>query len=138
MEFDRKDPACIPEAHALSAWICHPLWQPFNASMAEVYHAAPIYAFSRCSWEYGWNIKYKYQGNNLCTIYPYKGYFRVLLVIAQREKLRFEQAMDTFCADIRQLYLETKESNGRRWLIVDVEDEDQRFQDVKRIIALRA
>ncbi|ENY8421311.1 DUF3788 family protein [Clostridioides difficile] len=31
--------------------------------------------FSSCSWEFGWNIKFKKPRKNLCTVYPKENYF---------------------------------------------------------------
>ena len=42
--------------------------------------------FSSCSWEYGWNVKFKKSGKTLCTIYPRENYFTVLVVVGKKEK----------------------------------------------------
>ena len=51
--------------------------------MCDSYKVKPKLAYSGCAmdnniWR-GWNIKYQKSGKSLCTIYPQKGYFLVLV-----------------------------------------------------------
>ena len=39
---------------------------------------------------------------------------------------------------MREIYDRTKEGNGQRWLMIDVEDQDQLYRDMLRGIALRS
>ena len=46
----------------------------------------PNLEFSKCSWEPGWNVKFKKSGKTLCTVYPRENYFTVIVVIGKKEK----------------------------------------------------
>jgi len=39
--------------------------------------------------------------------------------------------------DIQDLYNETQEGNGQKWLMIELEDDNQRYEDVKKIIKIR-
>ena len=43
-----------------------------------------------------------------------------------------------FSNDIQNIYKKTPEGNGQRWLMIDLEDNDIRYKDVKKIIEFRA
>jgi len=38
---------------------------------------------------------------------------------------------------LREIYRQTPEGNGQRWLMVDIEDEDDTYRDVFRLIEIR-
>ncbi len=135
--FDRRDQAWTPSPQELSVYINNPLWESFCAHMGETYGAPPRFEFSRCGMEYGWNAKFKKGSRALCTVYPREGWFTVMVVVGRREKPAFEEALPTFCREIQELWQNTAEGNGQKWLMIDVEDRDKRFEDMKRIIELR-
>lgn len=56
---DRKDSQSMPTQQDISQYIHNPLWDLFYQYMIDQYHSTPKYEFSKCSWEYGWNIKMK-------------------------------------------------------------------------------
>jgi len=101
-----------------------------------LYQIKPIFEYSRCSMQQGWNVKYKKSGRSLCTLYPMQGYFIALIVIGEREQLETELAMPTFTEYFQQLYRETKVGMGQRWLMVSIKDEEV-LEDVKACISIR-
>lgn len=119
-------------------YINNPLWENFYNHMEEVYHIEPRFEFSKCSWEYGWNAKFKKGSKSLCTIYPRENYFTAMVVIGKKEKEHFEEMLPSLCIEIQKIYAETKEGNGQRWLMIDLEDEDETYFDVLKILAIRA
>ena len=84
----------------------------------------------------GWNVKYKKSGRSLCTLYPEKGTFSVLVVIGERERPEMELLLPTFSEYLQELYRKTQVSMGQRWLMIDVTDEEI-LEDVKRCIFVR-
>ena len=62
-----------------------PLFESLCSYLEETYQCKPVVEFSKCSMQYGWNIKYKKGGRSLCTLYPQDGSFLALVVIGQRE-----------------------------------------------------
>ena len=43
----------------------------------------------------------------------------------------------SFSSDIQNIYKETPVANDQRWLMIDLEDNDKRYKDVKKIIEIR-
>lgn len=136
--FNRLDYSIKPSDEDISKYINNSLWDKFKEYMRYKYGIRPVYEFSKCSMEYGWNIKFKKGSKSLCTIYPRENYFAVLIVIGKRQKEEFEKKLENFTEDIQQLYFNTKEGNGQRWLFIEIEDDDEKYNDVKNIIKIRS
>lgn len=133
----KEDFSHIPTECEMKEYINNDLWEDFSQYMKNTYNVIPIFEFSKCSLEYGWNIKFKKSGKTLCTVYPRENYFTVLVVIGKREKEAFENIYPSFSYDIQQIYEETKEGNNQKWLMIDLEDDDKRYEDVKEIIGIK-
>ncbi len=133
----RENHAYRPSMAEMSEYIHNPLWDAFCAYLEETYQVNPSMAFSRCSLEPGWNIKFQKGGRTLCTVYPRENTFTVMVVIGRKEKERFEQVLPSFCSELQQLYRDTKEGNGQKWLMIDLENEGALYKDVKRILEIR-
>jgi hypothetical protein len=54
------------------------------------------------------------------------------------EKEEFERELSSFCDEIQQIYQTTKEGNGQKWLMIEMEDYDKKYDDVKKILSIRA
>lgn len=93
--------------------------------------------FSACGLEPGWNVKFKKSGKTLCTIYPKEDYFTVMVVVGRKEKERVEELLPNCTPQIREVYDRTQEGNGRRWLMIDLEDQDEVYDGVFRLIQIR-
>ena len=127
-----------PTLDEFGAYIRNPVFSHFCAEMTETYSGREKIEYSACSMEKGWNVKFQKSGKTLCTIYPREQYFTVMLVIGRREKDAFEAMLPNCCPAMREIYDRTKEGNGQRWLMIDVEDQDQLYRDMLRGIALRS
>lgn len=92
-KFDKQQ---VPSIEDIGDYIRNPLWQTFYAYIVDEYKVKPSFEYSRCSIP-GWNVKFKKNGRNLCTVYPYEGYFTVLIVIGKNEKGKFEKELVTDC-----------------------------------------
>lgn len=136
--FDRNNYNCVPTDFDISNYINNHTWECFTKYMCDVFNIKPCYEFSKCSCEYGWNIKFKKGSKNLCTVYPRENYFIVLIVIGSKEKVEFENYYDNFGNDIKELYRTTAEGNGQKWLMIELEDEDRRYADTLKLIAIRS
>ena len=61
----------------------------------------------------------------------------MLLVVGKKEKEAVEAILPECTAELREIYDQTKEGNGQRWLMVDLEDPGELYQDVLRVIEIR-
>ena len=109
----------------------------FCSKIKAAYHCRETVEFSACSWEPGWNIKFKKAGKTLCTVYPRELYFTVMVVVGKKEKDAVEAILPDCAPELQNLYHKTKEGNGQRWLMIDVEDADRLYQDLFRLIQIR-
>ena len=66
------------------------------------------------------------------------GFFTVLVVIGKKEKEEVESCLGEMTPAIQELYYRTKEGNGQRWLMIDLEDREDIFQNVLWLIRIRS
>lgn len=71
-------------------------------------------------------------------IYPRKSFFRIMVVIGQKEKEAVSALLSDCCSRLRDIYRETPEGNGQRWLMIDREDPDVLYNDMLRLIHIRS
>lgn len=45
--------------------------------------------------------------------------------------------MPSFCKEIQEIVKETKEWNGQKWLMIELKDYNQKYEDVKQIIEIK-
>lgn len=126
----------IPTMYDFETHVDNQLFQEFNEYIQDEYKVSPIFDYSKCSLQKGWNIKYKKRNKSLCTVYPDDKKFIVLVVISQKEKILVEKRMDEFSSYIQELVKTTKEGNGQKWLMIEVLDSEI-LNDVKKLVEIR-
>ncbi len=125
-----------PEKEQISDFIHNPLWERINEFLQSGYQVQPTYAYSTCSAQPGWNVKYQKSGRSLCTLYPMPGFFIALVVIGNREQAETDLVLPMLSQYVQNLYKSAAAVMGGRWLMVAVTDEEI-FEDVKRLIQIR-
>lgn len=83
---DLQNPSHCPALGEMAEYIQSPLFPNFCTDIKAKYNVKEKLEFSSCSWEHGWNMKFKQSGKNLCTVYPRESYFTVLFVVGRKEK----------------------------------------------------
>lgn len=134
---DIKDKEYCPALEEIGEFIHNAVFLQFCTEIREKYHCKEKIEFSSCSWEYGWNVKYKKSGKSLCTIYPRDGYFTVLVVIGEKEREAVEAVLPECMPELRDIYDQTESGNGQKWLMIDLEDRENMYTDVFRLIEIR-
>ena len=134
---DLMDKKYHPSLEEISEYIGCPMFLRFCSELKETYKCSEQIEFSSCSMERGWNIKFKKSGKSLCTIYPRESYFTVMVVVGRTEKAGVEAMLEECTPQLREIYHQTKEGNGQRWLMLDLEDCEAMYQDILRLIAIR-
>ena len=74
----------------------------------------------------------------MCTIYLREAYFTVMIVVGRKEKEAVEAMLPECSAEIQEIYQKTQEGNGQRWLMIDLEDPGESYEDVLRLIKIRS
>jgi hypothetical protein len=97
------------------------LWLELNHYLEGNFKAKPKHAYSTCSGKPGWNLKYQKSGKALCTLYPEKGRFIVLVVVTLTlvENMHDSGYANPFIWDFIE---EAKPFNKTKWLMIPVED----------------
>ena len=114
-----------------------PLFEVFCRYMDEEYQAVRKIEYSKDVWARGWNVKFRKAGKSLCVVYPINKYFTVLVVVSNKEKERVENMLPYLSGELQELYRNTKEGNGQRWLMIDLYSDDEVYQDVLQLIRIR-
>jgi AraC family transcriptional regulator len=134
--WDKTNFSQKPSFAAISDYVNSPLFEQLCQYIEVEYQSKPVLEYSRCSMQYGWNVKYKKSGRTLCTLYPMEGYFIALIVIGNREITETELMLPSFTEYLQRLYLETRTGMGQKWLMIDVTEEAV-LEDVKDCISIR-
>lgn len=131
------DKNCYPTLDEVAEFVNNASFMQFCTEMKALYKCNEKIEYSSCSWEKGWNIKFKKSGKTLCTIYPREHYFTVMVVVGRKEKASVEAILPMCTPEMQEIYKESKEGNGQRWLIINMEDKDKIYHDVFRLIEIR-
>jgi len=134
---DLQDKNNCPTLEEIGGYIRNPLFMQFCSQIKSRYQCNEKIEYSACSMEKGWNVKFKKAGKALCTIYPREGYFTAMVVVAARQKAAVEAVLPDCTAELRNIYRQTREGNGQRWLMIDLEDQAGLYDDVLRLIEIR-
>lgn len=134
---DIQNKEICPTLDEMGEYIRNSVFYQFCMDIKTKYNCKEKIEFSSCSWEYGWNVKFKKSGKNLCTIYPREGYFTVLVVVGNKEKEAVEEMLKECTPELRDIYNQTKAGNGQKWLMIDLEDKGKMVADVLRLIDIR-
>ena len=134
---DLQDRSVCPTMEEVGEVVGNPAFGRFCAQIRDTYQCGERIEYSACSMERGWNVKYKKGGRALCTIYPREGYFTVMVVVGNKEKPAVEEMLPRCTPELRESYHRTNEGNGQRWLMIDLEDEGELYEDVFRLIQIR-
>lgn len=112
------------------------MWQDINIFIQDKFKSSPRIAFSKCSGKPGWNVKYQKSGKSVCTLYPEKDGFVILIVVTKELATVIESMNSEFDLKIMQLIKSTKLFNNTLWLMIQV-DSEAIAKDVKKLLLLK-
>ena len=133
-----KDINYVPNISEISVYIENSAFDELYQHMNNEYKAVCKIEYSKDVWARGWNVKFKKSGKSLCTLYPRESYFTAMIVVGRKEKESVEEILPECTSRLQEIYEETKEGNGQRWLMIDLEDHDSMYHDVLRLIKIRS
>ena len=82
---------------------------------------------------YGWTVRYRKSGKTLCSLFPERGAFSVLIVLGKKEVEKALAMADGFGANTRAVLEGTEQLHDGRWLWIRVLNVDD-AEDVKRLL----
>ena len=126
-----------PDIDELSRFVQNPLFDELCRYMDSEYQAIRCIEYSGDKVLLGWNLKFKKAGRTLCTVYPRPGHFPMLLIVGRKEKERVEALLPSLSEKFQQIYRETKEGMGQRWMLLNFDARTPAFEDAMKVVRIR-
>ena len=86
--------------------------------------------------KYGWSIRYRRSGKSLCTLYPEKGAFTILIVLGKKEVERFEEHMNEFSKEFVESFRSASQFHDGRWLWIRALDKSD-TEDIRHLLVMK-
>ena len=71
--------------------------------------------------KYGWTIRYRKSGKTLCSFFPEKDSFTVLITLGRKEVEETKNQMSILSSNVQSIFKEAKQLRDGRWLWIRVE-----------------
>lgn len=136
---DRLNRAVTPTKDELVDYVgaeSQTLLKDICAYIENGYNAKAQIDYSGCSGEPGWNFKYKVSGKSICTVYPGRDNFIVLITLNAAVSELFEALSENFSPYTQKLFKSAGGIKGTKWLMVEV-GSAQIAEDVKKLLELK-
>ena len=111
-------------------------WIKFFKFLENNYKVNVVISYSKCSLMPGWNVKYKKGSKSLCTMYPSREYFTVLLVLKEAEISKIMEQKNTYSDYFIDIVRRSGSLNGSKWLMIGVDDENV-LEDIQTAILIK-
>ena len=131
------DKACKPTAEEMVSFIgerAKEAWLEIRQFLEDRYDLVPETIFYGA--KYGWTIRYRKGGKTLCSLFPERGGFTVLIVLGKKESEKALLIRDELSSKIRKLLGDTEQLHDGRWLwirLLTASDTD----DVKKLLQIK-
>ena len=109
-------------------------WSELRKFLAENYDIIPETTFY--GKKYGWTVRYRKSGKTLCSLFPEKGGFTVLIVLGKKESEKLLSIRDEMTPKIRNLFEGTEQLRDGRWLWIRLLTKSD-ADDVKRLLQIK-
>ena len=86
--------------------------------------------------KYGWATRYRKSGKSLCTFYPERGAFTVLVVLGKKEVEQVEEHMNEFSIRFVDSFKSAKQFHDGRWLWIRILD-NSGVEDIRRLLIMK-
>lgn len=133
------DQTHTPSAEEISTYIHGPgraRWNELNIFIQQHFGSTPKTTYSICSAKPGWNVKYQKSGKSLCTLYPERDGFVVLVVVKTALLAILEGMQAELGTNIMNIIRAAKPFNGTLWLMIPIKC-DESLTGVKELLLLK-
>lgn len=86
--------------------------------------------------KYGWTIRYRKSRKTLCSLFPEKGGFTVLIVLGKKESEKALLIRDELSSKIRKLLGDTEQLHDGRWLWIRLLTTSD-TNDIKKLLQIK-
>lgn len=131
------DKARKPTEEEMIAFIGEPAkeaWREIRQFLKDRYDLVPETLFYGA--KYGWTIRYRKGGKTLCSLFPEKGGFTVLIVLGRKESEKALLIRDELSSKIRNLLGDTEQLHDGRWLWIRLLTTSD-TEDVKKLLHIK-
>ena len=105
------------------------LWLQLREYLAAAYDVTPeLINYGK----YGWTLRYRKSGRTLCSLYPERGAFSMLIVLGKKEVAKALSMVEQFNANVRKVLQDTPQLHDGSWLWIRVLEQS----DVDGVIEL--
>ena len=108
-------------------------WLEFRQYLESYYDFAPELVYYG---KHGWTIRYRKSGKTLCSLFPEKGAFTVLVVLGKREAEKALSMINQFNANVRKVLDDAKQLQDGRWLWIRVRKQSD-IDSIKVLLKLK-
>lgn len=99
------------------------LWLEIRKYLEENYDFAP--ELIHYGQKYGWTLRYRKSGKTLCSLFPEKDAFTVLVVLGKKEVEKMFSIIDKLNPEVRTLFENAEQKRDGRWLWIRVLTNDE-------------
>ncbi len=107
------------------------LWFEMRKYLEENYDFAPELVYY--GKKYGWTIRYRKSGKTLCSLFPEKDAFTVLVVLGMKEVEKTQSMIGKLNSEVRSLFENTEQLRDGRWLWIRVLTKDD-IESIKLLL----
>ena len=107
------------------------LWSEMRKYLEENYDFVPELVYY--GKKYGWTIRYRKSGKTLCSLFPEKDAFTVLVVLGMKEVEKTYSMIDKLNSEVRSLFENTEQLRDGRWLWIRVLTKDD-IESIKLLL----
>jgi hypothetical protein len=86
--------------------------------------------------KYGWTVRYRKSGKTLCSLFPEKGGFTVLITFGKKESEKALSMKDDLSSKINKLLEKSKQLHDGRWLWIRLLTSSD-TADVKKLLQIK-
>ena len=94
------------------------LWLEIREYIKEYYDFIPELIYY--GQKYGWTLRYRKSGKTLCSLFPEKDAFTVLVVLGRKEVEKTFSIIDMLNLEVRTLFENAEQKRDGRWLWIRV------------------
>ena len=109
-------------------------WLEMRRFIEDNYEIMPETVFYGAN--YGWNVRYRKSGRTLCSFFPEKGGFSVLIVLGRKESEEALSIRNKLSSRIYKLLENTKQLHDGRWLWIRLTTTHD-MDDIKKLLKIK-
>ena len=110
------------------------LWDDLKHYLEQRYNSLQERIF--CGEKYGWTVLYLKGSMTLCSLFPERGAFTVLVVLGMKEEEKVLQVLDELSIDTRKLIRDSKRLYNCKWIWIRML-KPVYVEDVKVLLAIK-